>query len=132
LITKGYQSYRMSDRLPGQRAGEDCNAKEALCEQLSLLRQLRDEFDKLTLLVGPNGGGKSTLFDLLYGIRHLIVDNAKVGEVFPPEDLTAWVNMNEQSFELRDPLGPIRMKPLPEKIDEGLKLSEQIARGWTE
>jgi predicted ATPase len=57
-------------------------------------------FDELTLLVGPNGGGKSTLFDLLYKIRHLIVDNAKVDEVFPPEDLTAWVNKNEQSFEL--------------------------------
>jgi len=57
-------------------------------------------FDELTLLVGPNGGGKSTLFDLLYKIRHLIVDNAKVGEVFSPEDLTAWVNKSEQSFEL--------------------------------
>lgn len=57
-------------------------------------------FDELTLLVGPNGGGKSTLFDLLYKIRHLIVDNVKVGEVFSPEDLTAWVNKSEQSFEL--------------------------------
>jgi len=57
-------------------------------------------FDELTLLVGPNGGGKSTLFDLLYKIRHLIVDNVKVGEVFSPEDITAWVNKSEQSFEL--------------------------------
>lgn len=58
------------------------------------------KMDVLTLLVGPNGGGKSTIFDLLYKIRHLIVDNAKVSEVFPPEDLTAWVKRNEQSFEL--------------------------------
>jgi hypothetical protein len=32
----------------------------------------------------------------------------------------------------RDPLGPARVKKLPERIDNGLKLSEQIARGWTE
>lgn len=57
-------------------------------------------FEELTLLVGPNGGGKSTLFDLFYGIRHLIVDNAKVNEIFPPQDLTAWVKSPEQSFEL--------------------------------
>lgn len=57
-------------------------------------------FDKLTLLVGPNGAGKSTLFDMLFGIRRLIVDNARVGEVFPQEDITAWVDQTEQSFEL--------------------------------
>ncbi len=57
-------------------------------------------FEELTLLVGPNGGGKSTLFDLLYRIRHLIVDNAKISSVFPPEDLTAWINNFEQTFEM--------------------------------
>jgi predicted ATPase len=57
-------------------------------------------FNELTLLMGPNGGGKSTLFDLLYRIRHLIVDNVRVSEVFPLEDLTAWIKGNEQTFEL--------------------------------
>lgn len=57
-------------------------------------------FDELTLLMGPNGGGKSTIFDLLYNIRHLLTDNAKINEVFPLEDLTAWVKKTEQSFEM--------------------------------
>ncbi|MBI4333531.1 MAG: AAA family ATPase [Chloroflexi bacterium] len=68
------------------------------------LVNFESNFDRLTLLVGPNGGGKSTLFDLLYSIRHLIVENARIGEVFPSECLTAWVNQTQQSFEL-DVLG---------------------------
>ena len=57
-------------------------------------------FDELTLLVGPNGGGKSTLFDILYGVRHLIENNAKISSIFSHEDLTAWVKNFEQTFEL--------------------------------
>ena len=29
-------------------------------------------------------------------------------------------------------LGPSRVKGIPTRIDKGLKLSEQIARGWSE
>lgn len=58
------------------------------------------EFSELALLLGQNGGGKSTLFDLLFNIRRLLADNAKINEVFPPKDLTAWVNKSEQTFEL--------------------------------
>ena len=57
-------------------------------------------FDRLTLLGGPNGGGKSTIFDLLYAMRHLLADNAVVGDVFPSESLTAWVSSTVQSFEI--------------------------------
>ncbi len=31
------------------------------------------EFDSLTLLLGPNGGGKTSIFDLLYNLRKLII-----------------------------------------------------------
>jgi energy-coupling factor transporter ATP-binding protein EcfA2 len=57
-------------------------------------------FGQLTLLAGPNGGGKSSVFDLLFGIRHLLVDNVRIGDVFAPKDITAWVKNTEQTFEL--------------------------------
>jgi predicted ATPase len=64
------------------------------------------DFNELTLLVGPNGGGKSTLFDLLYSIRRLLVDKEALSDkLFPLRDLTAWVSKTEQSFEL-DVQGP--------------------------
>lgn len=69
------------------------------------------EFGELTLLMGPNGGGKSTLFDLLYEIRRLLVDKESLGAkdklrrvLFSPRNLTAWVDKTEQAFEL-DVLG---------------------------
>lgn len=57
-------------------------------------------FDDITLLMGPNGGGKSTLFDLIAKIRSLVVDTVKIGELFRAEDLTAWIQQPEQGFEL--------------------------------
>ena len=57
-------------------------------------------FGRLNLLSGLNGGGKTTLFELLFGIRRLLVDNVRVGDIFSSEDITSWVNKNNQSFEL--------------------------------
>jgi hypothetical protein len=53
--------------------------------------------------MGPNGGGKSTLFELLFSIRRLLIDNARIGDVFPPDDMTAWIDKtknNTQTIEL--------------------------------
>jgi hypothetical protein len=57
-------------------------------------------FDRLTLLMGPNGGGKSSVLDLLYAIRQLVANNARATEVLPPSDLTRWSGQTDQTFEL--------------------------------
>ncbi len=58
------------------------------------------EFGSSMLLLGTNGSGKTSLFDILFCIRRLVVDNAKVFEVFSTDDLTVWVDSQEQIFEL--------------------------------
>ena len=58
------------------------------------------EFGRSMLLLGANGSGKTSLFDILFCIRRLVVDNAKVYEVFSVDDLTVWVDSHEQIFEL--------------------------------
>jgi predicted ATPase len=57
-------------------------------------------FDALTLVLGPNGGGKTTIFRLLSNIRRLVIDNQRISEVFPLEDRTIWMDSGEQKFEL--------------------------------
>lgn len=58
------------------------------------------EFDAMTLLLGRNGSGKTSLLDILHGIRRLIIFGDRAGEVFSPDDMTAWVDSKKQTFEL--------------------------------
>ncbi len=58
------------------------------------------EFDNLTLLLGTNGCGKTTIFDILYNIRRLVIDNDRVGEIFSLDDMTVWLDSETQIFEL--------------------------------
>lgn len=54
----------------------------------------------MQLLVGLNGSGKSTVFEVLAILRHLVTGGRTVGEVFPSETLTRWQLRREQTFEL--------------------------------
>ncbi len=58
------------------------------------------EFDAMTLLLGRNGSGKTSILDILYGIRRMIIFGERAGEVFSLDDMTAWVDYKRQTFEL--------------------------------
>lgn len=54
----------------------------------------------INLLLGANGSGKSTVFEVLSRIRSLVIDDARVSEVFPASSLTAWDSRTTQRFEI--------------------------------
>jgi len=69
---------------------------------------------ELSLLLGPNGVGKTSVLDVMYGLRRLLAGEAKISDrdVFPTSTLTRWqrrdtqvfsvsVALEEESFEYR-------------------------------
>ena len=52
------------------------------------------------LILGGNGSGKTTFFDVLESIRDFLTDGKTVGESFPASTLTAWDKRRTQTFEL--------------------------------
>jgi predicted ATPase len=60
------------------------------------------QFNDLTLLLGPNGVGKTSILDVMFALRRLLSGEAKVTEVdvFPTSSLTRWQTRNTQVFEI--------------------------------
>jgi predicted ATPase len=54
----------------------------------------------LSLFVGANGSGKSSVVHLLASLRDFILGRAKSLDLFPPRTLTRWDKRIEQTFEL--------------------------------
>lgn len=64
-------------------------------------------FESLTVLVGSNGMGKTSLVDVLYAIRRILSGDAKVTDpsVFPSSTLTRWQGRSIQVFVLKVDIG---------------------------
>ena len=60
------------------------------------------EFQDLTLLLGRNGTGKTSVLDIIYALRELLSGRARIAdpEIFPAHTLTAWQTRELQVFEV--------------------------------
>lgn len=60
------------------------------------------KLNELSLLLGPNGVGKSSVLDVLFALRQLLEGTAKVTDknIFPTSTLTRWQERSIQVFEL--------------------------------
>jgi predicted ATPase len=56
--------------------------------------------DRMNLLLGDNGTGKTSVFDVLYRLQQFLEGNAKVLSVFPSADLSCLQTSDVQRFEL--------------------------------
>ena len=59
------------------------------------------ELDQTNIFLGPNGSGKTAVFDALRKIQNLTVRGARIEDEFPPRDLSCLRSGNQvQQFEL--------------------------------
>jgi predicted ATPase len=64
------------------------------------------KLDRINLLLGENGTGKTTVFEVLYRLQQFVAGNAKVLAVFPSAELNWWQTNATQRFELEMEVGP--------------------------
>ncbi|MFH1465085.1 MAG: AAA family ATPase [Pseudomonadota bacterium] len=58
------------------------------------------EPQRINLLLGANGAGKSSFFDLLAGLVDLVRQGVEIDDVLPTSSLTRWDARDQQRFEL--------------------------------
>ena len=58
------------------------------------------KLDRLNLLLGENGAGKTTVFDVLRVLQGFLGGSLNVDAAFPAQDLTRWQQLGIQNFEL--------------------------------
>ena len=64
------------------------------------------ELDQTNIFLGPNGSGKTAVFDALRKIQNLTVRGARIEDEFPPRDLSCLRSGNQvQQFELEIHVG---------------------------
>jgi predicted ATPase len=57
-------------------------------------------FDRVNLLLGGNGSGKTSVFAVLYRLQQFLAGNYKTRQAFPARSLTRWQANDLQRFEL--------------------------------
>ncbi len=62
---------------------------------------------ELTLLLGRNGAGKTSVLDVVYALRRLLSGEAKIvdSDAFPPRTLTRWQSLDTQTIVVETVLG---------------------------
>jgi predicted ATPase len=75
--------------------------KRLYVDNFRCLANFELKLGRVNLLLGGNGTGKTTVFDVLYRLQQFLNGSAKVLAVFPSADMTCWLPTSPtQRFEL--------------------------------
>jgi predicted ATPase len=76
--------------------------KRVYVDNFKCLVNFELRLQELTLLLGPNGVGKTSVLDAIFGLRRLLSGEAKVtdSDAFPTLTLTRWQKRDKQTFEV--------------------------------
>ncbi len=77
-----------------------CMLTRFYADNFKCLANVTIELDRFTVLVGPNGGGKSSVLEALRNLTDLVTQRGTTETLFPTESLTRWDTRSEQLFEL--------------------------------
>ena len=58
------------------------------------------EPSSVELILGDNGSGKTTVFDVIRKLKEFVTQGTSSVELFPSHELTAWDSRSEQRFEI--------------------------------
>jgi len=73
--------------------------KKLYVDNFRCLVNFEIEFDRLCLLLGNNGTGKTSVFDVVYGLRQFISGKGSTDQLFEEGDRTRWQDRADQTFE---------------------------------
>ncbi len=87
---------------PGRVAAgqNDFMLKRIYADNFRCFTNFELRLDRLNLLLGENGSGKTSVFELLHRLQRFLGGEAKVRDVFPSGDLTRWQEDATQRFEI--------------------------------
>ena len=64
--------------------------KRVYADNFRCLVNFELRLDRLNLLLGENGTGKTTVFEVVYRIQQFLAGSAKVTALFPSTEQTRW------------------------------------------
>jgi predicted ATPase len=88
------------DRTDYSQQGEKHMLKRLYIDNYKCLVNFEYLPGKAQLILGGNGSGKSSVFDVLARLRSFLVDGMATMQLFDAPTLTRWQERNQQTFEL--------------------------------